>query len=93
MYFLERLPHLHPCATRSTPAGLIQIVGQGYGAEPPMVDANYGRVSYTQFEFLYAREKKKKTRLSSLDKVKGCKSLPGMRIDACISIVYGQISS
>ena len=41
--------------------GLIQIVGQGYGREPPMVDANYGRVSYTQFEFLYAREKKKKT--------------------------------
>jgi hypothetical protein len=40
--------------------GLIQIVGQGYGAEPPTVDA-YGRVSYTQFEFLYAREKKKKT--------------------------------
>jgi hypothetical protein len=25
------------------------------------VDANYGRVSYTQFEFLDAREKKKKT--------------------------------
>jgi hypothetical protein len=25
------------------------------------VDAGYGRVSYTQFEFLYAREKKKKT--------------------------------
>ena len=41
--------------------GLIQIVGQGYGAEPPMVDADYGRVSYTQFEFLYAREQKKKT--------------------------------
>jgi hypothetical protein len=41
--------------------GLIQIVGQGYGAEPPTVDANYGRVSYTQFEFLYAHEKKKKT--------------------------------
>src|SRR5271165_7627357 len=41
--------------------GLIQIVGQGYGAEPPTVDANYGRVSYTQFEFLYAREKKKNT--------------------------------
>jgi tetratricopeptide (TPR) repeat protein len=41
--------------------GLIQIVGQGYGAEPPMRDANYGRVSYTQFEFFYAREKKKKT--------------------------------
>ena len=41
--------------------GLIQIVGQGYGLEPPIVDANYRRVSYTQFEFLYAREKKKKT--------------------------------
>src|SRR5271166_1333697 len=41
--------------------GLIQIVGHGYGAEPPTVDAGYGRVSYTQFEFLYAREKKKKT--------------------------------
>jgi hypothetical protein len=41
--------------------GLIQIIGHGYGAEPPMVDANYGRVSYTQFEFLYARSQKKKT--------------------------------
>jgi tetratricopeptide (TPR) repeat protein len=41
--------------------GLIQIVGYGYGLEPPSVDPNYGRVSYTQFEFLYAREKKKKT--------------------------------
>src|SRR5258708_215015 len=41
--------------------GLIQIVGQGYGAEPPTVDVGYGRVSYTQFEFLYASEKKKKT--------------------------------
>src|ERR1700738_2615609 len=42
-------------------AGLIQIVGHGYGAEPPTVDAEYGRVSYTQFEFLYARLQKKKT--------------------------------
>jgi tetratricopeptide (TPR) repeat protein len=41
--------------------GLIQIVGHGYGAEPPTVDANYRRVSYTQFEFLYARSQKKKT--------------------------------
>src|SRR6516162_8516244 len=41
--------------------GLIQIVGQGYGAEPPTVDADYSRVSYTQFEFLYARSQKKKT--------------------------------
>src|SRR5262249_26976558 len=41
--------------------GLIQIIGQGYGAEPPTVDPNCGRVSYTQFEFLYARSQKKKT--------------------------------
>jgi tetratricopeptide (TPR) repeat protein len=41
--------------------GLIQIVGQGYGAEAPEADAGYGRVSYTQFEFLYARSQKKKT--------------------------------
>jgi uncharacterized protein DUF4062 len=41
--------------------GLIQIVGHGYGAEPPTVDAGCGRVSYTQFEFLYARSQKKKT--------------------------------
>src|SRR6202035_3974675 len=41
--------------------GLIQIVGNGYGAEPPTVDANFGRVSYTQLEFLYARAQKKKT--------------------------------
>ena len=41
--------------------GLIQIVGAGYGAEPPTVDAEFGRVSYTQFEFLYARKKGKKT--------------------------------
>ena len=41
--------------------GLIQIIGHGYGAEPPTVDAGYGRVSYTQFEFLYARAQKKKT--------------------------------
>jgi hypothetical protein len=40
--------------------GLIQIVGAGYGAEPPSVDADYGRVSYTQFEYLYARLKGKK---------------------------------
>jgi tetratricopeptide (TPR) repeat protein len=34
--------------------GLIQIVGDGYGAEPPEADTDYGRVSYTQFELLYA---------------------------------------
>jgi tetratricopeptide (TPR) repeat protein len=41
--------------------GLIQLVGHSYGAEPPTVEANYGRVSYTQFEFLYARAQQKKT--------------------------------
>ena len=44
-----------------TCAGLIQIVGEGYGAEPREVDAGYGRVSYTQFELLYARRQGKKT--------------------------------
>ncbi len=41
--------------------GLIQLVGHGYGAEPPEVDPAYGRVSYTQFEFLYACQQEKKT--------------------------------
>lgn len=41
--------------------GLIQLVGHGYGAEPPQVDPEYGRISYTQFEFLYASKQKKKT--------------------------------
>ena len=41
--------------------GLIQLVGHGYGAEPAEVDPDYGRVSYTQLEFLYASAKGKKT--------------------------------
>ena len=43
--------------------GLVQIVGHGYGAEPPLelIDPTFGRVSYTQFEFLYALQKQKKT--------------------------------
>ena len=41
--------------------GLIQIVGQAYGFEPPAPDEEFGRVSYTQFEYLYARQKGKKT--------------------------------
>ena len=41
--------------------GLVQIIGQTYGAEPPAVDPSYGRISYTQFEFLYASEQRKKT--------------------------------
>jgi hypothetical protein len=30
--------------------GLIQLVGHGYGAEPPELDPAFGRCSYTQFE-------------------------------------------
>ena len=41
--------------------GLIQLVGNAYGAEPPDVDPEYGRVSYTQFEFFYARDHGQKT--------------------------------
>jgi hypothetical protein len=41
--------------------GLIHIVGDAYGAEPPTVDPAMGRVSYPQFEFLYARQREKKT--------------------------------
>jgi uncharacterized protein DUF4062 len=41
--------------------GLIQIVGEAYGAEPPSIDPDFGRVSYTQFEFLYGRRRGKKT--------------------------------
>ena len=37
-------------------AGLIQLVGRCYGFEPPTPDEKYGRVSYTQFEALYARD-------------------------------------
>jgi hypothetical protein len=49
-------------ATRSTPArASSRSSAKATGAEAPVVDAHYGRVSYTQFEFLYACEKKKKT--------------------------------
>jgi tetratricopeptide (TPR) repeat protein len=41
--------------------GLIQIVGRGYGAEPPQPDPEFGRVSYTQYELLYAQARGKKT--------------------------------
>lgn len=40
--------------------GLIQIVGLSYGAEPPTPDPQWGQISYTQFELLYARSKGKK---------------------------------
>jgi hypothetical protein len=41
--------------------GLIQIVGDGYGAEPPNPEPDFGRVSYTQYEFLYAQSQGKTT--------------------------------
>jgi tetratricopeptide (TPR) repeat protein len=40
--------------------GVVQLVGQCYGAEPPVVDSEFGRVSYTHFEALYARKRGKK---------------------------------
>jgi tetratricopeptide (TPR) repeat protein len=40
--------------------GVVQLVGKCYGAEPPSVDPAFGRVSYTQFEALYARHRGKK---------------------------------
>jgi hypothetical protein len=40
--------------------GVVQLVGQCYGAEPPTADPEYGRVSYTQYEALYGRKKGKK---------------------------------
>jgi tetratricopeptide (TPR) repeat protein len=41
--------------------GLVHLVGRAYGAEPPQPDPDFGRVSYTQFEFLHAQKKGKKT--------------------------------
>jgi tetratricopeptide (TPR) repeat protein len=40
--------------------GVVQLVGQCYGAEPPTIDPAFGRVSYTQYEALYARQRGKK---------------------------------
>ena len=36
--------------------GVIHLVGHCYGAEPPVPDDKFGRVSYTQYEALYARQ-------------------------------------
>jgi hypothetical protein len=40
--------------------GVVQLIGQCYGAEPPTPDEEFGRVSYTQYEALYARKQGKK---------------------------------
>ena len=49
-------------------AGVIQIVGHCYGFEPPAPDPAFGRVSYTQYEVLYAKKKGKKVWLLFLDR-------------------------
>ena len=41
-------------------SAVLQIVGNAYGAEPPEPDEEFGRVSYTQFELLYAKSKGKR---------------------------------
>ena len=40
--------------------GVVQLVGQCYGAEPSPPTKEFGRVSYTQYEALYARQRGKK---------------------------------
>jgi hypothetical protein len=47
--------------------GLVQLVGDCYGAEPPTPDEQFGRVSYTQYEALYAVSMGKKTWYLFLD--------------------------
>jgi hypothetical protein len=47
--------------------GVVQLVGECYGAEPPEIDERFGRVSYTQFEALYALSKGKKVWYLFLD--------------------------
>ena len=41
-------------------SAVLQIVGDAYGAEPPKPDDEFGRVSYTQYEMLYAKSKGKR---------------------------------
>lgn len=41
--------------------GVLQLVGHAYGFEPQVIDPEFGRISYTQFELAYARKIKKKT--------------------------------
>ena len=48
--------------------GVVQLIGHCYGAEPPAPDPEFGRVSYTQYEALYARKKGKKVWYLFMDK-------------------------
>src|SRR5436853_675581 len=56
--------------------GVLQLVGTCYGAEPPEPDPQFGRVSYTQYEALYARQRGKKVWYLFLDE-----KFP---VDACV---------
>src|ERR1700733_4528823 len=47
--------------------GVVQLVGDCYGAEPPIPDEKFGRVSYTQYEALYAIARGKKVWYLFLD--------------------------
>ena len=47
--------------------GVVQLVGECYGAEPPVIDEQFGRASYTQYEALYAKGKGKKVWYLFLD--------------------------
>ena len=47
--------------------GVVQLVGECYGAEPPIDDEQFGRVSYTQYEALYAKGKGKRVWYLFLD--------------------------
>jgi hypothetical protein len=47
--------------------GLVQLVGECYGAEPLAPDDQLGRVSYTQYEALYASSRGKKVWYLFLD--------------------------
>jgi tetratricopeptide (TPR) repeat protein len=47
--------------------GLVQLVGECYGAEPPGADEKFGRVSYTQYEALYASSRGKRVWYLFLD--------------------------
>ena len=40
--------------------GVVQLIGQCYGFEPPQPDPDFGRVSFTQYEALYARQRGRK---------------------------------
>ena len=48
--------------------GVVQLVGRCYGVEPPVTDEAFGRVSYTQYEALYARQRRKKIWYLFIDK-------------------------